>query len=251
MAQLTAVKAGSGAMLTAAAAERNLAPILEQLSRHLPALLPAPRAAAFRVLELASGTGQHAVALATALPGCAAVQPSDPCAEYVASIDARRAALADDAARARLLPAASVDVVQPPETWLAASAAAATTTTAAAAAAAAAPPATAPAAASFDVLYNCNMLHIAPWGTCAGLFRGGRHFLVEGGVVALYGPFRERRGAPMVASNEAFDASLRERDAAWGVRDLEAVAEVAAAYGFRRARVQRMPANNLVRSLTQ
>ena len=225
MAQLTAVKSSSGAMLTAAAAERNLCPILEQLGRHLPALLAAPRAAAFSVLEVASGTGQHAAGFATSLENCTAVQPTDPCVEYVASIDAHAAAIADDAARARLLPAAAVDVLLPPDSWLADAPAGAD-------------------AAPFDVLFNCNMVHIAPWTTCAGLFRGAQHFLSEGGVVAMYGPFSVQ-GA-MVESNKAFDTSLRERNSEWGVRSLEDVADVAASHGFRHALVQRMPANNLM-----
>ncbi|HKZ72577.1 MAG TPA: DUF938 domain-containing protein [Steroidobacteraceae bacterium] len=89
-----------------------------------------------------------------------------------------------------------------------------------------------------------NMVHIAPWSATAALFRGARPLLENGGPLYLYGPYREG-GRHTAASNEAFDASLRAQDPAWGVRDLDEVTALAREHGFERRRVTRMPANNL------
>ena len=88
------------------------------------------------------------------------------------------------------------------------------------------------------------MIHIAPWAACEGLVAGAARVLAPGGVLYLYGPFREG-GAHTADSNAAFDASLRARDPAWGVRDREAVAALAAAHGLAFAERVAMPANNL------
>jgi hypothetical protein len=88
------------------------------------------------------------------------------------------------------------------------------------------------------------MIHIAPWEAALGLLRGAARGLPSGGPLVLYGPFR-RGGAHTAPSNEAFDASLRARDPAWGVRDLEAVLHEAGARGLALDRVVEMPANNL------
>jgi hypothetical protein len=88
------------------------------------------------------------------------------------------------------------------------------------------------------------MIHIAPWDAAAGLMRGSGQILPPGGVLFLYGPYRQggRHTAP---SNEAFDHDLRARNPAWGVRDLEAVAALAADHGFGAPAIHPMPANNL------
>ena len=86
------------------------------------------------------------------------------------------------------------------------------------------------------------MIHIAPWQATEGLMRGAARLLAAGTPLVLYGPFR-RVGVPTADSNEAFDASLRERDPRWGLRDLEAA--VAVAEGFAVAEVREMAANNL------
>jgi hypothetical protein len=90
---------------------------------------------------------------------------------------------------------------------------------------------------------NINMIHIAPWEACEGLMRGAGRVLARGGVLFLYGPFRVN-GEHTAPSNAAFDASLASRDASWGVRDLEAVTEVARANGLRLEEKVAMPANN-------
>jgi hypothetical protein len=88
------------------------------------------------------------------------------------------------------------------------------------------------------------MIHIAPWAATAGLMRGAARILPPGGLLYLYGPYK-RGGKHTAPGNEAFDADLRVRDPAWGVRDLDAVAAEAAAHGFGEPVVEDMPANNL------
>ncbi|MBU6498767.1 MAG: DUF938 domain-containing protein, partial [Rhodospirillales bacterium] len=88
-----------------------------------------------------------------------------------------------------------------------------------------------------------NMIHIAPWDAAIGLVRTAGRMLSPGGVLYLYGPYR-RGGAHTAASNAVFDADLRLRDPAWGVRDIEAVAALAEGAGFAPPVVEPMPANN-------
>ena len=188
--------------LSAPTAERNKAPILAVLERVLPAQGV--------VLEIASGTGQHVVHFARALPRLR-WQPSD------ADAAARRSIAAWIAAEQmpNVLQPLGLDVLQRP--W--------------------------PVAAC-DALVCINMIHISPWAATAALFGGAAETLGETGIVYLYGPYR-RNGAHTAPSNEAFDRSLRAQDPAWGVRALEDVADVAAAEGFDLAEVVSMPANNL------
>ncbi|MBR9795507.1 MAG: DUF938 domain-containing protein, partial [Gammaproteobacteria bacterium] len=89
-----------------------------------------------------------------------------------------------------------------------------------------------------------NMLHIAPWSCCEALFAGAAEILVGGAVVMLYGPYK-RDGRHTAPSNATFDEQLRSQDPEWGVRDLEAVVDVAAEQGFACQKVYEMPANNL------
>jgi hypothetical protein len=98
--------------------------------------------------------------------------------------------------------------------------------------------------ASADAVLCVNMVHISPWEATEGLMRGAAALLGEGGLLYIYGPFR-RAEVVTAASNEAFDADLRARDARWGLRDLETVAACAAVHGLRLERVVEMPANNL------
>lgn len=90
------------------------------------------------------------------------------------------------------------------------------------------------------------MIHIAPWAACLGLLDCAASVLsaAGGGILYLYGPYR-RAGAHTAPSNAAFDESLRARDPAWGIRDLETVVEEAVARGFTLEDVVEMPANNL------
>jgi len=183
------------------AAERNRGPILAELQRLLPAQ--------GRVLEIASGSGQHAAHFAAGLPGWT-WWPSDGDAGSLASIDAWCEGLAN------VRPAALLDVTA--EDWPAA------------------PP-------QVDAVVCANLLHIAPWAACAGLMRGGARHLAPQGLLLLYGPYIID-GEATAPSNLAFDDDLRARNPAWGLRTLAAVlAEAAAAGLVLRERVS-MPANN-------
>ena len=186
----------------APAAARNRDPILAALRPRLPA--------AGLVLEVASGSGEHAIHLAAALPALT-FQPSDPDPGARASIDAWAA----KAGLANIRPALALDAAA--ADW--------------------------PAAAA-DAVVCINMIHIAPWAACEGLVRGAARLLPAGGPLILYGPYR-RDGRHTAPSNAAFDADLRARDPAWGVRDLEAVAALAAGQGFGPPEAVEMPANNL------
>jgi hypothetical protein len=161
------------------------------------------------VLEIASGTGQHVVHFAKGLPGLT-WQPSDPDAELRESIALR--------VREEQLPnvngAIALDVTQLP--WPLQSA---------------------------DAVLAINMIHVAPWSATQALFEGAKALLSAGQVVFLYGPYR-RFGDHTSPSNAQFDLDLRARDPEWGVRDLEAVSDVAAGAGFTLAETVEMPANN-------
>ena len=188
------------------AAERNKAPILDVLNAVLPG--------AARVLEIASGTGQHAAHFAAARPDWD-WQPSDGDAQALPGIAATCAGLAN------VHPPLALDVLADP--W--------------------------PAALSmFDAVYCANLLHIAPWPCCAALMRGAARHLVAGGALVLYGPYLVD-GEPTAASNLAFDADLRARNPAWGLRRLADVVAAAQAAGFALERRVAMPANNLTLAL--
>lgn len=188
--------------LSSPAAARNRGAILNVLRRVLPP--------SGLVLEIASGTGEHAVHLARALPGLT-WQPSDPDETARRSIAAHR-----DAAGLPNLPAPlAVDASAP--VWPVERA---------------------------DAVVAINLIHIAPWAATRGLMAGAARVLPPGGVLVLYGPYKEG-GAHTAPSNEAFDASLRASDPAWGVRALEDIAEAARACGLLLKERVEMPANNL------
>ncbi|MEO7774987.1 MAG: DUF938 domain-containing protein [Steroidobacteraceae bacterium] len=189
-------------VLTFAAPERNKAPILAVLQRTLPAR--------GRVLEVASGTGQHIVYFATTLTNLTFL-PSDPEQAHRDSIAARVCASGLSNVEAPV----DLDVRIRP--W---------------------------AVPSIDAVVSINMIHIAPWYAGLALIEEAARLLPAGGVLVLYGPF-SRGGRHTSPSNEAFDASLRERDVSWGVRDLECVVHTAAACSFLLDEVVEMPANNL------
>jgi SAM-dependent methyltransferase len=181
---------------------RNREPILDALRRVLPA-----RGLA---LEVASGSGEHAVYFAERLPSLF-WQPTDPDADAIASIAAHRAAVGTP----NLLPPLQLDVHA--ERW--------------------------PVDRADAVICN-NMIHIAPWSACEGLIAGAARVLPAGGILYLYGPYKidGRHTAP---SNEAFDADLRARNPQWGIRDLGEVQALADRHGFALAETVPMPANNL------
>ena len=188
--------------LTAPAVARNRDPILAVLREVL--------ATPGTVLEIASGSGEHAVHFASALSHLV-WQPTDPDAE------ARRS-IAAHAARAQLpnlLPPLALD------------------------AAAAAWPVT-----QADAIVSINMIHIAPWSAAEGLMAGAARLLPPDSPLYLYGPFREH-GRHTAPSNAAFDESLKARDPAWGVRDLDEVVALASRHGLALSRTVAMPANNL------
>lgn len=186
----------------APAAARNRAPIADVLARILP-----PEG---EVLEIASGTGEHAVYFASRFPGLT-WQPSDADDEMLASIRAHRA----DAGLGNLREPLRVDASR--AEWPAARA---------------------------DAILCSNLVHIAPWSACSGLLAGAGARLPPGGPLILYGPYRVP-GRPLEPSNESFDASLRARDPSWGLRDLGEVEEEARGSGLRLDEVVEMPANNV------
>jgi len=187
--------------LQSPSAARNRDPILSVLRQHLDGVRS--------VLEIASGSGEHVVHFAAALPDVT-FQPTDPDGPSRASIDAWVA----EGGLANVRPALALDVTAQP--WPVAGA---------------------------DAVVCINMIHIAPWAATLGLLRGAALVLPPGGVLFLYGPYR-RGGAHTADSNAAFDENLRGRNPAWGIRDLEAVADAAKAEGFGAPAVVPMPANN-------
>ncbi len=161
------------------------------------------------VLEIASGTGEHAAWFAGAFPDLV-FQPSERTAELLSSI----AAHAGDSGHPNIRPALHLDVTAHP--W---------------------PIDTA------DAAYNCNMIHIAPWTVAEGLMRGVGTVLKPSAPFLLYGPFRID-GAHTAPSNAAFDESLKAMDPSFGVRDLEAVVALAQENGLSHIETRDMPANN-------
>ena len=95
-----------------------------------------------------------------------------------------------------------------------------------------------------DAVFSANMIHIAPWQCCQGLMAGAGRILRPGSVLVLCGPFM-RGGEHTAPSNAQFDASLKSRDASWGIRDLDDVTACAQEAGLTRQEIIEMPANNL------
>jgi SAM-dependent methyltransferase len=172
----------------------------------LRAVLP-PRGS---VLEIASGTGQHVCFFAQALPDIR-WQPSEPddSSREVLGLRIRDAGLANVHAPVAL------DVSE--SRW--------------------------PVDASYDAIVCINMIHISPWAATHALLRGAERHLPPHGKLVLYGPYLENGTA--APSNLDFDASLRQRNPEWGLRELEEMTRIAAGHGLHREQVVRMPANNL------
>jgi hypothetical protein len=162
------------------------------------------------VLEIASGSGEHITHFAGLLPALQ-WQPSDPSPEARTSI----LEWTKQEALSNVLPPLNVDASS--ETWPIQQA---------------------------DAMIAINMVHISPWAATQGLFRGAAKLLPSAGLLVVYGPYR-RRGRPLVASNEDFDAYLRARNPAWGVRLLEDVMSTAEHFGLAMTSLREMPANNL------
>lgn len=196
------------ARLDAPAFHRNGLAMVEALS---------PRLAegSGEVLEIGSGTGQHVALFAHAFPHLV-WRPSDPNPAHRASIDAWRAASRAE----KIRPAIDLDAAAPE--W---------------------PPEAETPASGFRAALCANVIHISPWSVAEGLFRGVAGRLAQDGFLALYGPFRWR-GRHISDSNAAFDAQLRARDRAWGVRDVDEIDQLANDSGLTRIDVAVMPANN-------
>lgn len=187
----------------APATERNREPIAAVLARELPA--------SGTVLEIAAGTGEHAVFFATAFPALG-WQPTDPSAEALASIAAYR----EDYPGTNLSAPILLDAADP-EGWPVAGA---------------------------DAIVCINMVHISPWEATIGLFEGCARVLGHDAPLILYGPYLEEQ-VETAPSNLAFDQSLKARNLAWGLRDLRDVDGLAAERGLARNNRYEMPANNL------
>lgn len=185
----------------APAALRNRAPILEVLRRVLPP--------AGVLLEVASGSGEHAVHFAAALPDWM-FQPSDVDPGALASI----AAWIGETGLPNVRPPLHLDVTAEP--W---------------------------PVEPLQAMFSANLVHIAPPEAARGLMAGAGRHLAAGGILVIYGPFRIG-GVHTAPSNAAFDADLRARDARWGVRDLEWLQELAAGRGLALEQRVEMPANN-------
>lgn len=192
----------SDARLQSPSAARNRQPILEVLQASLPS-----RA---RVLEIASGSGEHAVHFATAMPGWE-WHPSDTAADALASIDAWRR----HTGLSNLREPVELDVTR--HDW---------------------------PTGPFDAVVAINLIHISPWEVTQALLAGARERLADAGLLVLYGPYK-RDGRHTAASNAAFDADLKSRDPRWGLRDVTTVRATAEQQGFTLERVVEMPANNL------
>ncbi|MBP7531932.1 MAG: DUF938 domain-containing protein [Ottowia sp.] len=191
------------------AAERSQGPIL--------AVLRGLLGAEGRALEIASGTGQHAAHFAAALPGWH-WQPTD--ADDAGFDTIRGWAMhtgATHVARPRRLNV--LDTRWPSEGE--------------------------PFAEPFDLVYAANLLHISPWPCCAGLMAGAARHLAPDGLLVVYGPFIED-DVPTAPSNLTFDADLRRRHPAWGLRQLDEVQRTAQAAGLQLTQRHALPANNLL-----
>lgn len=184
---------------------RNREPIAAVLAQELPA--------SGTVIEIAAGTGEHAVFFAQAFPALQ-WQPSDPSPEALASIAAYR----DDYAGKNLAAPVLLDAAAPGD-WPVAGA---------------------------DAIVCINMVHISPWAATEGLFAGaGRLLAAGGGPLILYGPYIEQ-GVETAPSNCDFDASLKARNPDWGLRPAEALDALAAQHGLARSARYALPANNIM-----
>lgn len=192
------------------ASERRHAPATERNRDAIAAVLAEVLPAHGTVLEIASGTGEHAVYFAGLFPGLR-WQPSDGDVEALASIRAW------SAERSLLNLAEPIYLDAGADQWPVSEA---------------------------DAIIAVNMVHISPWSATVGLLRGAARLLPVGGPLILYGPYR-RRDMPTVPSNESFDQSLRSRDPSWGLREVEAVEAEASRFELRLDRLVEMPANNL------
>lgn len=211
----------------APATERNRGPIAEVLSRELPA--------SGTVLEIAAGTGEHAVFFAGRFSGLG-WQPTDPSPEALASIAAYR----DEYAGGNLAEPLLLDAAEP-DRWPVVAAAAILCINMDSDSCVSKNSAS---YRMFDACVCINMVHISDWTATIGLFKGCNQVLTNEAPIILYGPYLEE-GVETAASNLEFDQSLKARNPAWGLRRLDEVDRVASEHGFARTSRYEMPANNL------
>jgi SAM-dependent methyltransferase len=195
---------GDSSKKVAAAAERNKEAIVQVVQ---PLLQPSSR-----LLEIASGTGQHASSFGRALKDCI-IQPSDMVIDDFESIRAWSSDLDN------VLDPILIDCTQ--DAWNIKE-------------------------SSYNAVICINMTHISPMQATQGLCRGAAQALVPGGLLFIYGPFMVN-GKPTTASNSAFDASLRSRNPEWGLRDMDSQVDLwCVENGLERQHVYEMPANNFM-----
>jgi SAM-dependent methyltransferase len=198
--------------LDAPAFHRNCAPIWAELSGYL-------KDKQGNVLEVGSGSGQHVIEFAKASPHLL-WWPTDYDERNLKSIDAwRQHAQAQNVEGARRLDLCALD-------WGLSEADSGTLS-------------------DLTAIFCANVLHISPWRTTRGLMWGASQRLHPGGLLFVYGPFKQD-GQHIAPSNEAFDASLRARNPAWGVRDIAEIQAVAHEHGLLLAEIEPMPANNML-----
>lgn len=191
-------------------ADRNSQPISEALLSQVDKTTEN-----LQLLEIASGSGQHAGFLAPLLPNIT-FQPT----EYERNQFGSIAAYAGDCPTRNIRPPFHVDITRDPGDWEAP-----------------------PAPASYDYMFNSNMMHISPWACSIGLFRAAGQLLKKGGRMFTYGPYAQD-GILVPQSNVDFDRSLRQRDASWGVRDIKDLKVLAAENGLQLEKLVEMPSNN-------
>lgn len=194
----------------APATARNREAILEILKDELPSK--------GTLLEIASGTGEHGHYFTPHFPNLT-WQPTDYLSENLSSISAWQAY----ETRGNFLPPKVLDAtstIWPVED-------------------------TDYPHKNITAIFNANMIHIAPWQVCVGLFEGAGRVLETGGLLFLYGPYKIN-GAHTAPSNADFDAWLKNRDPDFGVRDLEAVSDLGQANGLSHSKSLPMPANNFI-----
>ena len=194
-------RAEQGVRRFSPSAARNRDAIRDVLAVHLPK--------SASILEIAAGTGEHAVHMVAARPDLT-WQPTDPDPDSRASQDSWRSE-----APGAIRPSLPIDVMVP-EWW--------------------------GGLPKYDAIFCANMIHIAPWGAAIGLADGASQALQPGGRLYLYGPFL--KGPDSMEGNLAFDANLRSRNPSWGVRQLADVKHLFATRGLRWLETVAMPANN-------
>lgn len=189
---------------------RRHAPATARNREPIAEVLAAELPASGLVLEIASGSGEHVIHFARHLPDLT-FQPTDPTVESLRSV----AAWVSSSNVPNILPPLRLSTTDQP--W--------------------------PVTAA-DAILCINMIHISPWAATEGLMRGAAGLLRPGAPLYLYGPYKQE-GRHTAPSNEAFDRQLKNQNPAWGVRDLEAVRDLAKSAGFLAPRLTEMPANNL------